>query len=161
MEFLNIIKMRRSRYEITNRLPISEAELEKMLEECIKHAPSAFNSQSARVVLLVGGSHKLFWDLVLEKLRSMVPADHFVPTKDKIHSFSQGYGTILFLEDQTVVEELQEQYPLYKENFSVWSEQSNGMLQFVVWTALAERGIGASLQHYNPIADEEVFAAFD
>jgi len=34
------------------------------------------------------------------------------------------------------------------------------MLQFSVWVALAESGIGASLQHYNPIIDEEVAAAF-
>lgn len=30
------------------------------------------------------------------------------------------------------------------------------MLQLVVWTALENEGLGASLQHYNPIIDEEV-----
>ncbi|MNJ66145.1 hypothetical protein D3C77_621970 [compost metagenome] len=30
------------------------------------------------------------------------------------------------------------------------------MLQFVVWTALANEGVGASLQHYNPLIDEKV-----
>ncbi|MDF2924017.1 MAG: nitroreductase [Paenibacillaceae bacterium] len=30
------------------------------------------------------------------------------------------------------------------------------MLQFAVWTALALEGLGASLQHYNPLIDAEV-----
>jgi predicted oxidoreductase (fatty acid repression mutant protein) len=30
------------------------------------------------------------------------------------------------------------------------------MLQLVIWTALENEGLGASLQHYNPIIDEEV-----
>ena len=29
-----------------------------------------------------------------------------------------------------------------------------GMLQLAVWTALAEKGLGASLQHYNPLIDD-------
>ena len=30
------------------------------------------------------------------------------------------------------------------------------MLQYMIWTSLAEKGIGASLQHYNPIIDSFV-----
>ena len=30
------------------------------------------------------------------------------------------------------------------------------MLQFAVWTLLEEAGLGASLQHYNPLIDEAV-----
>jgi len=48
---------------------------------------------------------------------------------------------------------LQEQFALYADNFPVWSEHSTGIAQFAVWTALAEAGIGASLQHYNPLPD--------
>lgn len=34
------------------------------------------------------------------------------------------------------------------------------MLQLTVWTALAEQGIGASLQHYNPLIDVAVTRVF-
>ena len=34
------------------------------------------------------------------------------------------------------------------------------MLQFSVWTELAEEGVGASLQHYNPLIDDEVHSTF-
>lgn len=50
---------------------------------------------------------------------------------------------------------------MYADNFPVWSEHSTGIAQFAVWTALAEQNIGASLQDYNPIIDDEVAAAFD
>lgn len=65
-------------------------------------------------------------------------------------------GTILYFEDQAVVEGLQEQYPLYKDNFPIWSLQSAGILQYVIWVSLAQEGLGASLQHYNPLIDDEV-----
>lgn len=50
---------------------------------------------------------------------------------------------------------------MYADNFPIWSNQSSGMLQHVVWTALAEAGIGASLQHYNPLIDEEVKSTWE
>lgn len=30
------------------------------------------------------------------------------------------------------------------------------MLQFVIWTALEAEGLGANLQHYNPLIDAKV-----
>jgi hypothetical protein len=66
----------------------------------------------------------------------------------------------LFFEDQAVVKNLQENFALYAENFPVWSNQSSGILQFVVWTALSEAGLGASLQHYNPLIDDKVKEAW-
>ncbi|MDF2535284.1 MAG: hypothetical protein K0R18_1443, partial [Bacillales bacterium] len=71
-------------------------------------------------------------------------------------SFAAGYGTILFFEDQAIIKGLQDQFTLYKDNFPIWAQQSNGMLQFVTWTALEEEGLGASLQHYNPLINKEV-----
>jgi predicted oxidoreductase (fatty acid repression mutant protein) len=32
------------------------------------------------------------------------------------------------------------------------------MLQFAVWTGLREMGVGANLQHYNPVIDDAVRA---
>ena len=47
-------------------------------------------------------------------------------------------------------------FAAFKDKFPVWSIQSNGMLEFVVWTALESEGLGASLQHYNPLVDADV-----
>lgn len=51
---------------------------------------------------------------------------------------------------------MQEQFPLYADNFPIWSEQASGIAQFAVWTALSQENIGASLQHYNPLVDNDV-----
>ena len=110
---------------------------------------------------LFGQSHDKFWDIVLETLRKIVPAAAFEGTSGKIASFKAGHATVLFYEDQDVVKSLQEQFALYADNFPVWSEHSTAIAQFAVWTALAEHNIGASLQHYNPLVDEEVASTFD
>ena len=82
-------------------------------------------------------------------------------TIEKIRGFAAGAGTVLFFEDQNTIESLQKKFPLYAENFPKWSLEANGMLQYMIWLALCEAGLGASLQHYNPLIDDEVKLVFD
>lgn len=35
------------------------------------------------------------------------------------------------------------------------------MLQFTIWTALSAEGLGANLQHYNPLIDAKIAEAWD
>lgn len=158
--FLEIMEKRRSIYALGRNLQQSPVELETLIQHAIKASPSAFNSQSSRAVILLGQSHENFWSIVLETLRKLVPSDAFAATQQKIQSFAAGTGTVLFYEDQHVVKGLQEQFATYADNFPVWSEHSTAIAQFAVWSALAEQNIGASLQHYNPIIDEEVAQTF-
>jgi len=161
MAFLDQIKQRRSIYTIGNNVSLDQTEVENTIKEAVRHSPSSFNSQTSRVVILFGESHQNFWNIVRDTLKKIVPADAFEGTNNKINSFAAGYGTALFYEDQEIVKELQAQFPLYADNFPVWSEHSSAIAQFATWTALAEKNIGASLQHYNPIIDDEVAIAFD
>lgn len=85
-----------------------------------------------------------------------MPAGQFSSTEDKINSFKSGYGTILFFEDSSVIEALQQQFPLYKESFPIFSQQASGMHQFVIWTALEVEGFGVSLQHYNELIETDI-----
>ena len=151
---LNSFTKRRTQYSLGKQLPISQADAGALIQEAIRQAPSAFNSQSSRAVILFGAQSVKFWDLVKEALRPMVPAESFGATEQKLASFAAGAGTVLFYEDQDVVKGLQQQFAAYADNFPIWSEHSTGIAQFAVWTALAEAGIGASLQHYNPVVDE-------
>lgn len=161
MSFLNQIKQRRTIYAIGKNVQLDNNQIENVIKEAVRQSPSAFNSQTSRVVTLFGQSHEKFWEIVLETLRKIVPAEAFDGTSAKINSFKAGYATVLFYEDQDVVKSLQEQFALYADNFPVWSEHSTAIAQFAVWTALAENNIGASLQHYNPIIDDEVATTFD
>jgi predicted oxidoreductase (fatty acid repression mutant protein) len=153
---INLLKKRRTQYALGKSLPLSDKEVAALIQEAIRHTPSSFNSQSSRAVILFGAQSDKLWDIAKEELRKIVPADAFAQTEAKIDSFAAGAGTVLFFEDQTVVEGLQANFPLYADNFPIWSEQAGGMAQHAVWVALADAGIGASLQHYNPLLDAEV-----
>ncbi len=160
--FQALIENRRTIYAIGNKVSQTADQLTEIIENAIVHSPSAFNSQTSRAVILFAQHHQDFWDIVFNKLREFLPdEDAVAKTKAKIDSFAAGAGTVLFFEDTDVVKGLQEQFSLYADNFPVWAEHSTGIAQFAVWTALAEQGIGASLQHYNPIIDDQVHAKWD
>ncbi len=155
-DFYTAVKERRSIYGISKEVDVSDEKIQEIINEAVKYTPSAFNSQSARVVLLLGEYHDKVWDITKEALRKIVSEDQFPTTEEKINSFRSGYGTVLFFEDQSVVEQLQRDYASYKDNFPIWSQQSSGMLQYVVWTSLEAEGLGASLQHYNELIENDV-----
>jgi predicted oxidoreductase (fatty acid repression mutant protein) len=155
-DFYAAVSGRRSVYGISKEEVVSEEKIQEVIEYAVKHTPSAFNSQSARIVLLLEKQHDKLWDITKETLRKIVPEEQFSATEDKINSFGSGYGTVLFFEDMSIIESLQEQFAIYKDNFPVWSSQSNGMHQYVIWTALEIEGLGASLQHYNELIEADV-----
>lgn len=160
--FQKAVESRRSIYSLEKEISISDKEVENIIEHAIQHVPSSFNAQSTRIVLLLNGNHDKFWDITKEELKiTMGPDREFQATSDKIDNFKHSYGTILYFEDQDVVESLQNQMPNYAENFAIWSSQTNAMHQFAIWTALGTKDIGASLQHYNPLVDVAVAEAFD
>lgn len=157
---LETLKKRRTQYVLGKKLPLSNEATEALIKEAVRLAPSSFNSQSSRAVILFGEASDKFWSIVTETLRAIVPAEAFASTEDKMKSFAAGAGTVLFYEDQATIKALQENFPLYADNFPGFSAQSGGMAQIAVWNALADAGIGASLQHYNPIIDEAVAKEF-
>jgi predicted oxidoreductase (fatty acid repression mutant protein) len=154
--FFDAIESRRSFYGISKEAVVSDEKIKEVIEKAVKYVPSAFNSQSARVILLLGAQHDRLWEITKDALRKIVPEDQFSSTEDKINSFKNGYGTVLFFEDSSVIESLQNQFALYKDNFPIWSQQASGMHQFVVWTGLEIEGFGVSLQHYNELIEQDV-----
>lgn len=154
--FLDAIQARRTIYAIGKSVSQPEAQISSLIIAAVKESPSSFNSQSSRAVVLFGRQHEKLWDIVRQELKKIVPAEAFANTDAKISSFAAGFGTVLFFEDQQVIEDLQQKFALYADNFPVWSEHSSGIAQFAVWSALAAVNIGASLQHYNPLIDDAV-----
>ncbi|MBW1605133.1 nitroreductase family protein [Lactobacillus sp. Sy-1] len=162
-EFLDLQKKRRTIYALGRDVSQSPEELVPFLESVIKEAPSAFNSQSTRAVFAFGKYQDKVWDIVADNLKKVMGSDEAFEknTKAKIDGFKGAFGTILWFTDMDVVHGLEEQFPSYKDNFYDWSEQAQGNAQYSVWTALAENGIGANLQHYNPLIDEDIAKEFD
>lgn len=151
------MKERRSYYNITDQSPISDKAIKELVDFAVLNVPSAFNSQTTRLVLLLNEHHKRLWDIVKEVLLAQIGPEHFKATKTKIEgAFQSGHGTILYYEDTSIVKQLQEQFPTYSDNFPVWSQHTSAMHQYALWLLLREAGMGATVQHYNPIIDEAV-----
>ena len=148
------LENRRTYYNIDKNLPVLEKEIEEKIKEVTELVPDAFNMKSARIVLAFGEKHDRLWDEIYNVFEGKVP-------REKIDSFKAGAGTVLFLYDEATVKKMQEQFSTYADNFPVWANQANGMLQLAVWSMLRELNVGASLQHYNPVIDARVKEIFD
>lgn len=161
-QFLDLINKRRTIYAIGKNVEQSTEHLTDLIQNAIKQSPSSFNSQSSRAVILFNAEHEKFWGLVKDKLKSYAKDEtSAAKTSAKMDSFAAGVGTVLFFEDMDTVAGLQEQFPSYADNFPIWAEHSTAIAQFSVWSALHTDGVGASLQHYNPIVDEQVHAEWE
>lgn len=155
-DFLTMIKNRRSIYALGRNVSQSEEELTELIKEAVKQSPTAFNAQEPRVIILYGAAHEKLWEITEAALKPLTPPDAFEGTKQKSAGFKAGFGTVLFFSNTDTTKALQEQFTLYSDNFPDWAEQVNGIATANTWTALSEEGLGANLQHYNPVIDEEV-----
>lgn len=153
MSIIQSLRQRRSYYQINKELPVEQAQIIAQIEAITEQVPDSFNMKSSRVVIVLGEKQDKLWETVYKVFDGKV-------SREKIDSFQAGAGTILYFYDKHVVEGLQKQYPLYAENFPVWASQSSGMLQLCIWAGLRELGIGASLQHYNPVINDAVHQLF-
>lgn len=154
MSIIQALETRRSVYGIEKELPVAEQVVIDTIIRTTELVPDAFNMKSQRVVLALGEKQDQLWDTIYDVFGGKV-------SREKIDSFKAGAGTVLYFYDSAVVTEMQKAVPAYAQNFPVWANQSNGMLQICIWAALRELGIGASLQHYNPVIDEAVKKLFD
>ena len=152
MTILDTLKKRRTIYQLNKNMPVSDEEVIQVINDVTELTPDAFNMKSARVAM--NDNHDALWDVIYDAFEGKV-------SKEKIQTFKDGYGTVLYFIDDQVVENLQEQFALYADNFPVWAQQANGMLQYGIWNALADLNVGASLQHYNPVIDKAVKEMFN
>lgn len=153
MSIVASLAKRRSYYQITKHLPVSEAAIIARVRELTELTPDAFNMKSSRLAIALGEKQDALWNAIHAAFGGKV-------SRKKINTFQSGAGTILYFYDRSVVEALQQRFPTYAENFPGWALQASGMLQISVWSGLRELGVGASLQHYNPVVDEAVRSLF-
>ena len=154
MSVNDALKIRRSIYQIDESAPIDDDAIVKIVTDATELVPDAFNMRSQRVIVALGDENKKLWDAAYDAFGGKV-------ARERIDGFAAGRGTVLYYIDDAVVSALQEKYALYADNFPIWAQQANGMLQIAVWAGLAEAGVGANIQHYNPVIDAAVAELFD
>ena len=92
--FLNLVQERRTFYQITNESTISEARIKELVDHTVKHVPSAFNSQTTRVVVILKEHHQKLWDSIMAVYKTMLPDEQFQQAKGRMEGFRAGYGTV-------------------------------------------------------------------
>ena len=97
--FLETVKNRRTYYQINNETTIPDSRLQEIVKHTILHAPSAFNSQASRIVVLLKKEHEKLWKIGLNVLESQLPEDKFKYTEQRLKGFRAGYGTVCSSED--------------------------------------------------------------
>ncbi len=161
MSYIDTLKKRRSVYNLNNNLTIPEDTLIQNIEQILLESPTAFHMQSPYILILMNEEHEKLWSITTNVLKQIVPSDKFKSTQDKMDMFSKAKGTILFFDNTDIIEQLKNDYPLYKDSFDTHAAHGMGILQANVWNYLAEENIGANLQHYNPLIDDEVKSEWD
>ncbi len=82
-DFYTTLKERRTYYGINKEVKISDERIKEIVEFAVKYTPSAFNSQTARIVVLSGEAHNKLWDITTETLRKVVGDSDFSGTQQK------------------------------------------------------------------------------
>lgn len=148
-DFLATTAVRRTNYKLGGTSPIPAEEITAIVREIVRQSPSAFNSQSPRVVILYADSSKKFWEIAYGAVKAKAAPEKAGALKEKMDAFAAGFGTILYFDDEKVTKAAAEQFPAYAENFSAWAQQANAMIQFSVWTALSVAGLGATIRWWT------------
>jgi predicted oxidoreductase (fatty acid repression mutant protein) len=151
-------EQRRSHRALEAKSPVPDRVVIELAHHAILHIPSAHNNQAARMTILFGDDHRKLWTIISKTLLNKIGPERFEGhTEQRMAAFSNSYGTILFWDDVAVANDMNEiSSSMHKEQIDEWVQQSQGMHQYYVWLALDALGLGANIQHYNPIIDEEV-----
>ena len=82
-DFITAVQERRTIYGLGRQVNVPDEKILELVEHAVMHCPTAFNSQSGRVVVLFGSHHDKLWDITKGVLRKIVPADKFALLKKK------------------------------------------------------------------------------
>ncbi|KAJ7614332.1 Nitroreductase-like protein, partial [Roridomyces roridus] len=58
-----------------------------------------------------------------------------------------GYGSVMFFEDQAIVDGIIQKQPFVANQFPDWNKNAAGILHATIWTAFSLEGLAATLQH--------------
>jgi predicted oxidoreductase (fatty acid repression mutant protein) len=156
---LELVKVRRSIYTLNKNLPVAASRIRHIVEQATLHTPSSFNSQTNRVLVLLGAHHDKFWnDILPGVLKAKLDAERFARAEGRLPIFAGAAGTVLFFDDVDTIKATGEKFPMIANTIEPWAGQSVAMQQWITWTALELEGMGANLQHYGPEIDSALAA---
>lgn len=143
--FLDLVEKRRTVYALGTDSEYSKEDIENRIREVVKQVPTAFNSQTTRVVVLFDEANDKFWDHIYDVQKNVLEGEMWDMMSGVMTGAKKGIGTVLFFEDKEAVEVM----PAQGARQEAYKQNNNANAQYAVWLALAEMDLGASLQHFN------------
>lgn len=143
--FLDLVTKRRSVYALGANSEYSQKEIENRIREVVKQVPTAFNSQTTRVVVLFDEANNKFWDHIYDVQKDILEGGMKEWMSGVVAGAKNGIGTVLFFEDLDAVKQM----PTQGTRTEAYKQNNNANAQYGVWLALTELNLGASLQHFN------------
>ncbi|KAJ5486509.1 hypothetical protein N7530_000809 [Penicillium desertorum] len=157
-QYVQLIRQRRTYYSLSDTSPIPDHQIIQTVQDVMRYSPSSLNGRTSRVVVLLVDAHRKLWDMALNILRCVLPAEKWIIYEKKLNDRKAAYGTLLLYEDRTVLHSLETRVPLFASHINQFSEHNHAILAFNLWTALEMDGFGANLQHFNPYLDATIAA---
>lgn len=143
--FVDLLEKRRSIYALGTNSDYSKKDIETRIREVIKQVPTAFNSQTTRVVVLFDDANTKFWDHIYDVQKDVLEGEVWDMMSGIMTGAKNGIGTILFFEDKDAVEKM----PAQGVRQEAYKQNNNANAQYAIWLALTEMDLGASIQHFN------------
>lgn len=112
-QFLDTVKSRRSIYALTSESTVPDSRIGEIVEFAILHAPSAYNIQSARALILFKDDHLKLWDIVKKHMsKTLEGHPKMSVVLDRISKFRGSHGTVLWFEDEVAVKGITDRNPM-------------------------------------------------
>ena len=91
--FLAAVKSRRTFYQLSHESTIPDSKIIEIVNDTIKNAPSSFNSQSTRVVVLLGDEHTKLWEeIVKPAVKAVAPPEAWAGSEQRLNGFKRRLG---------------------------------------------------------------------
>lgn len=106
---ISLAQNRRTIYQLGKSSSVSDDKIEELVNQAILHVPSAFNTQSTRLVLLLHDQHDRLWDIAIEAFEGLVASGRIPKeiwekqTLPKLNGFKGAYGTVCRLGTSSLV----------------------------------------------------------
>lgn len=92
---MQTVAMRRSVYSLNSNSPISDKRIQDLTYQTLRGVPSAFNSQSTRIVVLVKAEHRKFWDMTKETFLADIEDEEAKKSLGgKLEGYKNAYGSV-------------------------------------------------------------------
>jgi hypothetical protein len=72
--YMLIKKNRRTYYGISDKSTLSNEQITALVGKAVKYAPTSFNMQQNRVIVVTGEKHRKVWDLIIEAQKANDPS---------------------------------------------------------------------------------------